>query len=480
MLIVSAHETTAFRRLAHVGWAAPTTPAIVPNVGWAVITSRQGRAEWTVDPLAGEEMLLLVSAIAPPQTTTTIRINVDAAETSTPLEWQSEWRMAAPGRLLDKSNPVVKRLERQPGVAILGSRTILWPAHMGGDGPFAMQAVRSREVCRGERVAVVWDEEALDERSHAFAESVVDLLEQSLLPCVEAAVGPCADIDGEDRLTVAVSPRIRQLDADHQPLFAFVRAADFRPDGDEAWSNRAAVIYLAPHVEPERLPAILAHELAHAAQFCELRTAFGDAPWPLSEWLLEGHAHAVEAALTGDTHNLAARWEAFQAHPERSPLVMTDAAAIGRWRDPGSRGATAAFCLWLTDRFGWDWWRRLPALLVGEEDAWPREFGLPFAELYRRWTIDLAHPPSGGRQPPDWSREVGPIRTMSLVQGNTTEIALIGTATAYCVLPTRDGVPCRVRAVSDETADLQLTVVRRRSERRVTAAGPRGESALRR
>jgi hypothetical protein len=397
-------------------------------------------------------VLVLVSAIAPPQTVTQVRLSIGGASSATKLSWCAETcsarRMASPGCGLGPTEPS----ERRPTAILHTSRTILWPAQIDGEGPFASQAVRSREVCRGDRVSVMWDEDALDDRAAEFAQTVVELLEHAVLPGVELAVGPCADVDGDARLTIAVSPRIRQLGAQRSDLFAFVRAADFRPDGEPAWSNRADMIYLAPHVEPHLLPAILSHELTHVAQFSGLLREFGDAPWPLSEWLLEGHAHAVEVGLTGSTHNLQSRWDAFLSRPEASPLVMVDASAVGRWRDPASRGATAAFCVWLSEHYGPNWWSRLNDLLIGGDDAWRREFGLPFAELYRRWTIHIAcHGDSQRRQP----RQVVWPADGALV------VNLVGTATAYCTLPMHAAETRQITASSDPASTLQVTVVRR-------------------
>ena len=349
-----------------------------------------------------------------------------------------------------------------PSLAPPVMRVIHWPSRPGCDNILDFQPVRCQELCRGARVSVVWDEDALEAGTAEFAQQVIELVEQSLLPMVESLVGPCTDIDGDGRLTIAVSPRLTQGAPDESDLSAFVRAADYRNDGEPPWSNQADLIYLAPHVDQDRLAAILAHELTHVAQFSALRQRFGAEPWPLPDWLLEGHAHAVELKLTDCPDNLRERWIAFCERPEACPLVMSNAVASARWRHPGCRGATAAFCLWLTEAHGEDWWRRIDELAVDDDECWHREFGATFAELYRQWTIDLvirglpwADPTSPALRP----------RTHALPLNAQTVVSLTGTATAYCVLPASEAHSLRVRVNGDPATPIQVTLVKHKEPR---------------
>jgi len=394
---------------------------------------------------------LLVSAFASPRTVTPVQIVVSPARQgeSAPLNWQS----LESARRGDTHFTIVETGPTERQTAFESARVIYWPTATYDTAPFAVTAVRCREVCRGRRTVVLWDETAIQENSAAFAATLIELLEGTILPRVEATVGSCDDIDGNGALTLAVSPRMTALDHGPTRLSAFVRAADFQSYVEAPWSNRADLVYLAPHIDKDELVPILTHEITHVAQFSQWRRQFSDEPWPLPDWLLEGHAHAVEARLTGRLDNLQDRLDAFRTRPESCPLVIADAVAAGRWREPGSRGATAAFCMWLTDRYGIDWWSRVSGL-ADDEDAWQREFGREFTELYRRWTIDLASGQTG-----IGTSESARITTHDVSLAGTASATLTGTATAYFRLP-QSTVPLQISV--REASNLQLTLVRQK------------------
>lgn len=321
--------------------------------------------------------------------------------------------------------------------------------------------VRCRELFRGRRVQVMWDETDLHAGCEEAAHRLGTLVEQQLLPLVETWIGACDDRGGDSRITLAVSPRVHEL-APTQDLKAFVRAADFHPSAEPAGSNRGNVVYLTPQVDAEQLPAILVHELAHVAQFCAFRRDYSQEPWPLADWLLEGHAHAVEVTLTGHQGNLLERIAAFLACPERSPLVIADTAATGLWRHPGTRGATAAFCVWLTETYGCSWWREIPLLALGETD-WERQFGTPWRELYRQWTLALAIrgvSPAFGR--PAGNEELTLMRPRAHLLGLDTQanITLVGTSSAYFHLNSEWADQGRIVLHTRPHTHLQVTFVR--------------------
>jgi hypothetical protein len=399
---------------------------------WCDVPCRTGTSEFVIETPAGGATDLLISTFAAPSTSQQVRVSVATAEaqpstlfTWHPLPAETEYVSGAAACALSAG---ATALSVVPGE---GERTFHGPVLAAAAvSPWTSSVMNCCELCRGARTVVYCEASAVDAAAADLAQGVATLLERELLPRIEGRVGPVADVDGDGLLAVVITPRVRLASA---RLSAFVRAADFQPGVERPWSNQADVMYLDPRVAHHELPAILAHELTHMAQFSHWREQFGDTPWPLPDWLLEGHAHAVEVHLTGNWSNLHERLTAFVGRPESCPLVIPDAAAAGLWRDAGCRGATASFCLWLTRRFGAKWWRRLAELAGPDDDAWEREFGRPFAELYREWTLSLA---SAGCVAACTGDSVPqPIPRHELRLYSTTRLELKGTATAYCRLP---------------------------------------------
>lgn len=341
---------------------------------------------------------------------------------------------------------------------------LVWP--MAPSHPIYAE-VRCRELFRGRRVQVIWDETALDSGCEESAHRLGTLVEQQILPLVETWIGACDDLDGDNRLTLAVSPRVSEL-APAQGLKAVVRAMDFHPSAEPKASNHRNLVYLAPHVDAEQLPAILMHELAHVAQFCAFRRVYSQEPWPLADWLLEGHAHAVEVTLTGHRGNLLERITAFLACPERSPLVIPDTSAASLWRHPATRGATAAFCVWLTETYGCPWWREIPHLAICETE-WEHQFGTPWRELYRQWTLSLAiRGVSPALSPPSENEDLALLRPRSHLLGLDTQanVTLQGTSSAYFRLSSEWTSQGRIALHTRPPTQLQVTFV----------CGPKGPS----
>jgi hypothetical protein len=475
----SAAADPRLLRSSRDGFRSPSSAPGDALFGYADIPTHAGRAELNPALAPEEEGWLIVSAFAAPTTHNQVALTVSRQPQPISSPPDATWRSAAFATRDPLTNDLARRASIPPAVAdechgrdrqddIPASdprhdavvETLFWPANGSGQ---AFSAVHCREVCRGERVRVVWDEAALAAESARTARFIVALVEQWLLPAVEAEVGLCADVDGNQRLTIAVSPRLHDVAPGAPDLKAFVRAADFQPQGKPPWSNRSDVVYLAPEVSADELPAILMHELTHVAQFSALRQEFGEGAWPLSDWLLEGHAHAVELLQTGRRANLAGRVAMFLRHPERCPLWIEDAAATGRWREPGSRGATAAFCLWLTERFGRGWWREVPAL-AATDDAWREHFGAEFRELYREWTVSLlVRGVAASLCQPGGCAESAPRvrpRCHPLVGDECHIISLVGTSTAYFRLHPAVAREGRLELHGPSTAELQVTFVR--------------------
>ncbi|MFM8287897.1 MAG: hypothetical protein ACKOGA_14345, partial [Planctomycetaceae bacterium] len=255
------------------------------------------------------------------------------------------------------------------------------------------------------------DEPAANERLR-FPE-LASLLETQVLPTVRECLGPIADVDGDGRLAVLLTPLLEEWQAGTTPLRAFVRAADFDPTLTPPDSNHADVIYLnRQQLAAGGLPAILLHEAAHLACFTR-RTAAGLPPATV-EWLDEGLAHAVELRVLGRSTNLADRLDRLVASPHRSPLLAGEWPTRGRdtWRDPGSRGAMALFVHWLTQAQP-DALRQLVDSPLAPQAACAHLGGVPFPELFARFSLalqrgELTH----GLRPAgeEWQVATGPAR----------------------------------------------------------------------
>ena len=239
------------------------------------------------------------------------------------------------------------------------------------------------------------------------------LLETQVLPTVHDCLGPIADVDGDGRLAVLLTPLLEEWQAGTTPLRAFVRAADFDPALAAPGSNHADVIYLnRQQLAAGGLPAILLHEAAHLACFTR-RTAAGLPPATV-EWFDEGLAHAVELRVLGRSTNLADRLDRLLTSPHRSPLLAGEWPTRGRdtWRDPGSRGAMALFFHWLTQANP-DALRQLVDSQLAPQAACAHLGGAPFPELFARFSATLQRGElTDGVRPAGeaWSVAQGPAR----------------------------------------------------------------------
>ncbi len=228
-----------------------------------------------------------------------------------------------------------------------------WFLPSGRPGACLHQTLQTREIEQTSRVRIVLDCDAeCDLERQQWCQRLAQQLTNALIPRVEAVFGAVADRETDGKLTVVVTPRVRQVHGGGTAVEAFVLASDYRLDLSRPHSNERDVVYVHPDVPADTRDAILIHELVHAAQFCALRREYGGTPWPVADWILEGTAHAAEVLLSGNDGNVRHRLEAFAANPERSPLVIVDAAREGRWRDLHCRGAASSFFTWLVRRNG--------------------------------------------------------------------------------------------------------------------------------
>src|SRR5579863_952913 len=260
---------------------------------------------------------------------------------------------------------------------------------------------------------------------------MIRLLDEEIIPRSRDLLGEHADVDHDGKLAVLVTPWLGKLCGGRTSLKGFVRANDFQDNIAAPFGNHADVVYLNSSLElGPSLKTLLAHEYTHAVCFSR-RLADPAREMPLApeeDWLNEAIAHVAEnlhpaSSTASDTNpkrergkgvipalrvgmagdgkhdvgktyldwsNLDYRIAALLNSPQTSPLVVRDYYRAGLWRDAGCRGATYLFLRYCVDRFGEGLLRDLvDSPLVGRRNL-ERATGIPFAELFRRWTIALA------------------------------------------------------------------------------------------
>lgn len=431
---------------------------------WSDAAIHDGRGEILLPPQdSNGDRVLIVSAFGPPQQTTAVSVRLtsdNAGREATRLDWQPRSQpqpFAMPAARAITAQRV-SYTTRPPQLRGGATRNLFLP-RPGRDGrsvsdyePLDCVAAASGRRCQMWRdLQTPWDA-----RLERWADQVVALLEHTVLPAVESSQGTIDDLDGSGGVTVVVTDRVREYSSTTPPLCAFVRPTDFRSDLDRPWSNTGDIVYLQPGVPVADLHPVLAHELTHLAQLSWCRDSFGLAPWPLTDWVAEGVAHAAEVQLTGIWQNVAMRLEAFQRHPERCPLVVDDAVAAGRWREPGSRGAACAFGLWCAEQYGPQWWTAWLSADPDLEDRWQAVGGQSLADVYRAWTVSLCVDGLPGPTGSAEARSKPALRSLE-VDGREETVTIEGTASAYFRLDTADAAT--VQIAGPRPARLQVTVV---------------------
>ena len=152
------------------------------------------------------------------------------------------------------------------------------------------------------------------------------------------------------------------------------------------------MLYLNSNVQPgAHLRTLLAHEFTHAVCFSE-RLPSDLNPRGLADeedWLNEAIAHISENKLGRGWSNLDYRISRFLNEPHAFPLVVSDYYRARLWRNHGCRGATYLFLRWCVDQHGDQILKQLVANPVGGTRNLEWATGIPFEELYRRWSLAL-------------------------------------------------------------------------------------------
>ena len=419
----------------------PTSQAAAP------IGVRDGVAHFRAPPVPDGRLVVVVSALGNSQDAYPVSIRLTepprnlARAVSPPL-------LAIPSYRPPTHTPVVRESFVIP---VAASRPLPGPARVF-DVPLlngrplnngGSMRVRARFAAGGRRCAVYLDEAARRDPGQAeLAKAIVGLLDTSIIPAGDRLVGPAADIDGDGRLTVLLTPLLQYLQNGHTAVGGFVRADDFRPQLQPPKSNQADMIYLNTSLAPgQGLADVLWHEYRHVLAFSH-RDALGHASE--EDWLNEAIAHLAEPGPTNIEH----RVNAYLAEPSRFPLVVPDYYRAGLWRCDGVRGSTFLFLDWCRQHHGEQLvGRMLRSRKTGIENL-VAVTGTPFPRLFRNWSLAMVsgHGPLGQSGPALLKWDVG----------QALEIQVAATATCY-VVPQHLPTGAMVRIEAPAAARLQVT-----------------------
>ncbi len=300
-----------------------------------------------------------------------------------------------------------------------------------------------------------------------LVDEMIRLFDLEIIPRSREIVGEHADVDGDGKLAILVTPWLGKLGGGATSLNGMVRSSDFQRI-EAPFGNHADVIYVNSALRPGlALKTLLAHEYTHAVCFSRRLVADAEATTlPVEEdWLNESIAHVAEKLHGGDWSNLDRRIAAFLAAPQSAPLVVRDYYRAGLWRDPGCRGATFLFLQFCVNRFGEQLLRDLVSAPFTGKGNLESATRMRFAELMRHWALALSEESSASLplcgKLGDCSL-TGISRIPWAVEGGPCEFEVHGTATAFIDLTDgrRKGV-VRVTIHAAPAARLQLTVVRR-------------------
>jgi hypothetical protein len=262
-------------------------------------------------------------------------------------------------------------------------------------------AIRGRLRALGQRVQVYVDSHDLPAVGPEVLRDVVDTFDGRVFPTAATNFGRARDVDRDGRFTVLMSHWLTRLAGGRHAVDGYVRGADFDGALAAPFGNRCDMMYLSTALDPgPHLRTVLAHEYTHAV-ILSAKAFSGAVAGPcdaspaarshLEEegWLDEALAHLVEDLHGFSRSNLDYRVSAFLSQPVRYRLVVPDYYAADLFRSHGNRGGTYLFLRWCADRFGTG---LLPALirsdLRGVENL-EAATGVPFAELYRDWSVAL-------------------------------------------------------------------------------------------
>ncbi len=257
------------------------------------------------------------------------------------------------------------------------------------------RAIPARLRAVGRRVQIYVDASDQANVDIATLRDLVETFDGRVWPTVAERFGPATDVDGDGRFTILLTGWLSRLADGKVRVDGFVRGADMDRRQSTPFGNCCDMMYLNANLKGgPHLRTVLAHEYTHAVTFSRKvldHKLVGplDASKEEDGWLDEALAHLVEDDLGFSRSNLDYRISAFLSQPERYRLVVEDYYSADLFRSHGNRGATYLFLRWCLDCHGpklLDALIRSPRRGVANLEA---ATGLPFAELFRRWSVAL-------------------------------------------------------------------------------------------
>lgn len=335
------------------------------------------------------------------------------------------------------------------------------------EDPGAYVPVEATVAGEGKEVRVYLDRHTPDSGlAVGLVDEIIRLLDDEIIPHSRTFLGEHADIDGDGKLAVLVTPWLGRLCGGKTSLNGFVRSNDFLAGIEAPFGNHGDIIYLNSKLSPgAALKTLLAHEYTHAVCFSRRLANPKRAPLADEEdWLNEAIAHVAENFHRSDWSNLNQRIASFLKAPGKSPLVVRDYYRAGLWRDPGCRGATYLFLRFCVNQFGESLLRDLVESPASGRKNLERATGVPFAEIFRNWTIAMAEgdiAPVPLRGPFGGLDLSGPTRTQWHVDESPIAIELSGTSATFVSIDHADTPRIlRVSIEGDPGSRLQVTLVR--------------------
>ena len=317
------------------------------------------------------------------------------------------------------------------------------------DDPAQYEAVSTTELAQGPHIRVLLDEQIPTEQRHkATAAEIVRLFESEIRPKSLQVFGPHHDVDGDGRLTVVLTPRLRRMQSGKTSLDGLVVPGDYRPDLARPFSNHCDLLYLNSEVPVGfHLKALLVHEYTHVIGFSRRWSDRPNAPHE-DDWITEGIAHIAEQIHESGQSNIRERLATFLRSPQDFPLVIPDYHAAGLWRNPGCRGATFSFHRWCVRMCGERILRNLIAGRAIGVAHIEQVTGIPFTTLFRQWSLSLY--------------KSGAIHRVEVRSSKPNTLQIRGTAAAFVTFATDENTHGMrmIRIKSKPEARLQITLIR--------------------
>jgi hypothetical protein len=328
-----------------------------------------------------------------------------------------------------------------------------------GDPTSASNYVPVRAALRavGQSVQIYVDHRELETVDEGRLREIVETFDREILPASIRLRGQADDTDGDGRFTILLSGWLAHLGGGRLAVDGFVRGADLDPRVAPPFGNRCDMLYLSTSLTSlPYLKTVIAHEYAHAVTFSyKLRHPSASGSIEEEGWLDEATAHLVEDQHGYSRANLDYRVDAFLAEPERYRLVVEDYFRADLFRSHGHRGATYLFLRWCERQFGPNLVPTVMASPLRGVENLEQATGRGFADLYREWSLSLAHDLISGVSSPDST--VTPMRTELRTDGLEESWEMEGTASRYFVIepPANGAIHLEIHAPA--SAKLQVT-----------------------